>query len=223
MFEEINGFIDKKEQPGNLDHAIELLERLKAAHPEQDIIRGKLAHAHWYKGHFTPEGDPAQERIFERGMNLGKEAITLNPRATYGNYWYAANLGSWGLCRGMMASLKGIDPMFKAMQIVLKENENFFFGGPHRVLGRLYHQAPGWPISIGNKNKAVHHLERAVQLGPDFIHNHLYLSEFYLDTGKKDKAREQLDWIINKQLNPDHAREDGEYREQARQLRSKFF
>jgi hypothetical protein len=109
------------------------------------------------------------------------------------------------------------------MEVVLKENENFFFAGPHRVLGRLYHQAPGWPISIGNKNKAAHHLERAVELGPKFMHNRLYLSEFYLDTGKKKKALVHLDWMIETPLNPEHEKEDGEYKEQARQLKARFF
>jgi tetratricopeptide (TPR) repeat protein len=223
MFEQINALIDKREQPGNLDRAVELLLELRDKHPEKDIIRGKLAHAFFYKGHFTPEGNPERERAFEQGMNYGKEAVTLYPRAVYGNYWYAANLGSWGLCHGIMASLKSIDPMRKSMDIVLKENEDFFFCGPHRVLGRLFHQAPGWPISIGNKNKASHHLERAVERAPTFMHNRLYLSEFYLDTGKKNKAREHLDWMIETPLHPDHEQEDGEYKEQAQQLRRRFF
>ena len=156
-------------------------------------------------------------------VNCGKEAITLNPKAVYGNYWYAANLGSWGLCRGIMSSLKSITPMRKSMEIVLKENENFYFAGPHRVLGRLYHQAPGWPISIGNKSKASDHLERAVKLAPTFFHNRLYLAEFYLDVGKKPKAKEHLEWILATPIHPDHIKEDGEYREHAEQLNAKFF
>lgn len=223
MFEEINKYIDQREQSGNLDKAIELLKELKNKHPEKDIIRGKLAHAHYYKGHFTPEGDPAREAQFEAGMTYGQEAITLNPKAVYGNYWYAANLGSWGLCRGIMSSLKSITPMRKSMEIVLKGNENFYFAGPHRVLGRLYHQAPGWPISIGNKSKAADHLERAVKLAPTFFHNRLYLAEFYLDVGKKAKAKEHLEWMLDTPINPDHIKEDGEYREQAEQLKEKFF
>ncbi len=87
----------------------------------------------------------------------------------------------------------------------------------------MFHQAPGWPISIGNKNKAAHHLERAVERAPTFMHNRLYLSEFYLDTGKKNKAREHLDWMIATPLHPDHEQEDGEYKEQAQQLRRRFF
>ena len=49
-------------------------------------------------------------------------------RALYGNYWYASNMGMLGLCRGIMASLKSIDPMRKAMEVVLKENDKFVIG-----------------------------------------------------------------------------------------------
>jgi len=151
-------------------------------------------------------------------VRYGQEAITLNPRAVYGNFWYASNVGYLGMCRGALASLAGIDPFRKSMEIVLKENENFFFAGPHRALGRLFHQAPGWPISIGNKNKAADHLEKAVQLAPDFFNNRLYFAEILMDTGKREKAIEHLKWCKDTALNPDHAIEDGMYKEQAEKL-----
>lgn len=223
MFEEVNACIDKKEVPGNLDRAVQLLEELKNKHPEKDIVRGKLAHACFYRAYFLPEGSAERERWFERGVNSGQEAITLNPRARYGNYWFASNLGMLGLCRGVMASLKSIDPMKRSMEIVVQENERFFFAGPHRALGRLYHQAPGWPISIGSKSKALEHLERAVKLAPAFFHNRLYLAELYVDLHKRDKAKEQLDWLISSALNPDHAVEDGHYQAQAYKLRETYF
>jgi tetratricopeptide (TPR) repeat protein len=223
MFEEIGNLINHKEEPGNLDRAVQLLEQLKREHPENDVVRGKLAHAHFYKGYLAPEGSKERERFFDRGRGYGHEAITLNPRALYGNYWFASNLGMLGLCRGIMASLRSIDPYRKSMSIVLDVNERFFFGGPHRGLGRLYHQAPGWPISVGNKAKAADHFERAVEIAPDFIHNRLLLVELYLDVGKKSQAREHLEWILKVPIKPEHRIEDGEYRSQAERLYRKFF
>lgn len=223
MFEEIGKLIDKKEAPGNLDRAVEMLMKLKGEHPSNDIVRGKLAHAHYYLGYLAPEGSREREEYFDKGVQYGEQAITLNPRAIYGNYWYAANLGMRGLCRGIMASLRSIEPMRKALMVVLQENERFYFGGPHRTLGRLYHQAPGWPISIGKKGKAMDHLERAVEIAPDFLHNRLFLAELLLDVGKKKEAREHLDFILEKPVNPDHQIEDGNYRKQARKMRSKLF
>lgn len=215
MFDEINTLIDERETAGKLEEAATKLEALKLRHPESDIIRGKLSNTYFYVGLFAPEGERAREEAFDKGCEYGKEAITLNPAAVYGNFWYASNLGYLGICRGVLASLASIDPFRKSMDIVLRENERFFFGGPHRALGRLYQQAPGWPISIGNKNKAAEHLERAVELFPDFVVNRLYLAEFYVETGKKDKAREHLEWCAKAELKPAHKREDGVYKDQA--------
>ncbi len=218
MFEEINELIDKRESAGSLDKAITLLEELKGKHPENDIIRGKLSNAYFYVGLFAEEGSRDREDAFDKGVNYGKEAITLNPKAIYGNFWYASNLGYLGMCKGVLASLTSIDPFRKSMEIVLKENENFFFAGPHRALGRLYHQAPGWPISIGNKNKAGEHLEKCVKIAPNFFANRLHLAEFLLDVGKKDQAREHLEWARETACNPGHEKEDGVFKEQAEQL-----
>jgi tetratricopeptide (TPR) repeat protein len=222
MLEEASKLIEFKEAPGNLDRAIELLERLVVEQPDKDIIRGKLSHAFFYKGFFAPEGSKQRAAFFERGMDYGKQAITLNRRAVYGNFWYASNLGMFGLCRGIMASLRSIDPMRRAMEVVLQENERFFFAGPHRALGRLYHQAPGWPVSIGSKTKAVDHLERGVELSPAFFCNRIYLAEFLLDIGKKAEARRHLEFVVSTPVNPAHQREDGDYQRLAQRLLDKI-
>ncbi len=41
MLEEVNACIDKKEAPGSLDRAIELLTQRNREHPVTDILRGK--------------------------------------------------------------------------------------------------------------------------------------------------------------------------------------
>lgn len=222
LLKEVNQYIDKREDAGALDKAVTKLLELKSLHPDLDIICGKLSSAYFYKGLF--EHDPKkQELYYEHGVNYGKEAITMNPKAIYGNFWYASNVGMLGLCRGVMASLASIDPMKKSMEIVLKENEGFFFGGPHRALGRLFHQAPGWPISIGNKTKALSHLERCVELGPEFFNNRLYLGELLIDIGQKTKAREHLEWCAAHEPKPEHKIEDIGYKEKAIEILKKYF
>jgi tetratricopeptide (TPR) repeat protein len=223
ILKEVNEFIDKREAEGNLDKAINKLLELKATNPDMDIICGKLSSAYFYKGLFESANSKKQELYYEHGVNYGKEAITMNPKAIYGNYWYASNVGMLGLCRGMMASLSSIDPMKRSYEIVLKENEKFFFGGPHRALGRIYHQAPGWPISVGNKTKALQHLEKAVELGPEFFNNRLYLAEIYIDIGQKNKAKEQLEWMVKREPKPEHRVEDIGYKEKGIEILGKYF
>jgi tetratricopeptide (TPR) repeat protein len=223
LLKEIGQHIDLRETPGNLDIAINQLMNLKSTYPNEDIINGKLSSAYFYKGLLEMNDPSKQEVYYEHGVNFGKEAVTLNPRAIYGNYWYASNVGMLGLSRGMMASLASVDPMKKSYEIVLKENEKFFFAGPHRSLGRLYHMAPGWPISVGNKTKALHHLEKAVEIAPEFFNNRLYLAELYIDIGNREKAKLELEWMIDKDCKPEHKIEDMVYKERGMEILKRYF
>jgi tetratricopeptide (TPR) repeat protein len=99
---------------------------------------------------------------------------------------------------------------------------SYFYGGPYRVLGRLYHKAPGFPFSIGNNKKAIEYLEKAVELGPKFYLNRLFLAEAYLSNRDRQKAREQLEWILAAALNVNHEREDEDYKRQAAELLEKL-
>jgi tetratricopeptide (TPR) repeat protein len=117
-----------------------------------------------------------------------------------------------------MQSLSLITPIKTAAERAARIDEGYFYGGPWRVLGRLYHKAPGFPFSIGNTKKAIECLEKAVELGPKFYLNRLFLAEAYISNRDKAKAREQLEWIINAPLNKNHEREDADYKRQAASL-----
>ncbi len=221
MFDEVTGLFDKREAPGNLDRALELLTDLERDHPAVDEIPGRIAYAYYYKGHFAT-AKAEQDRLFSAGIDAAQRAIARAPRSLWGNYWYAGNTGTLGVVRGIRASMKGIEPMHRALTIALDIDEHFYHAGPHRTSGRLFHKAPGWPISIGDKKKARHHLERAVEIAPDFFHNRIFLAELFLTLRDKARAREQLDWLIAATADPAHAREDEPYQRQARKLRAKL-
>jgi tetratricopeptide (TPR) repeat protein len=66
------------------------------------------------------------------------------------------------------------------------------FGGADRGLGLLCRDAPGWPVSIGNRARARKFLESAVALASDYPENVLNLAESYLKWGDKTDARQEL-------------------------------
>ena len=117
-----------------------------------------------------------------------------------------------------MKSLALVAPIKKLAERAAELDEGYFYGAAWRVLGRLYHQAPGFPISVGNKKKALECLEKALKLGPKFYLNHLFLAELYIATGEKAKAKERLQWILDAPLSKNHEREDADYKHQAQTL-----
>jgi tetratricopeptide (TPR) repeat protein len=103
------------------------------------------------------------------------------------------------------------------------------FAGPARTLGLLYFQAPGWPLSVGNKHKARQWLERAVTLSPEFPENQLNLAEAYLKWRQKDEAAKVLlkteaIWLAAKTnfTGAAHARDWRDWEDRRQNLRAEF-
>lgn len=91
--------------------------------------------------------------FFEEGENLAEKAIELDPANHLGYYWKSGNIGRWGQIKGILNSLFKAGPMKgvleKAVSLEPDHADSFY------VLGQLYEQLPGFPISFGNKDHAV--------------------------------------------------------------------
>jgi hypothetical protein len=62
----------------------------------------------------------------------------------------------------------------------------------------LYLEAPGWPVSLGNRAKARSHLHQAVKLDPTFPENRLNLMEAYERWKETALLRQELkEWELN--------------------------
>lgn len=204
----------------NLDYAHDLLHELIEKDSKCDWAYGLLAEIYFWTG----ENAPPDEKLFnyETGVEYGEKGIEVNENSLEANFWLAVNYGSYGQEKGVMKSLSLVQPIKTCLDRVLAIDESYFYGGPWRVLGRLYHKAPGFPISIGNTKKAIECLERAVSFGPKFFLNHLFLAEACLTAAEKQKAREHLEWIVNAPLNKNHEIEDAKIKEDAGRLLSEI-
>jgi len=63
--------------------------------------------------------------------------------------------------------------------------------GPDRSLGLLYRDAPVIG-SVGSRSRAREHLQRAVELAPQFPENRLNLIETYVKWGERSSAAAEL-------------------------------
>ena len=173
-----------------------------------------------YKGYIGTVEFSAEDKIFffDEGVECGKSGIEINADSLEANFWLSVNYGSYGQEKGIMQSLALISPIKEAAERAIALDANYFYGGAWRVLGRLYHKAPGFPFSIGSTKKAVEHLEKAVESGPKFFLNHLFLAEAYISNRDKAQASEHLKWILNTPSNANHEREDEGYKREAESL-----
>jgi hypothetical protein len=91
--------------------------------------------------------------IFVQGEGYADKAIAADPRNDLGYYWKSANIGRWGQVKGVVNSLFKAQPMKDLLVKELSLNPDRT--DPYYVLGELYRELPGWPVSFGNTDAAV--------------------------------------------------------------------
>jgi tetratricopeptide (TPR) repeat protein len=135
--------------------------------------------------------DPRREAIAREGIAACRQALRRDSNSAPAHYYLAFNLGQLARTR-LLGALKLVDEMEREFLSAIALDPKFDYAGPHRSLGTLYFEAPGWPASIGNKGKARRHLEKAVELAPDFPGNRLMLLEAYVRWGEHAQVMNQL-------------------------------
>ena len=152
----------------------------------------------YYIGEHTP--DKKEKRaIFSRGVYYAEKAVDAEPERPDGHYWHGVNNGMYGDTRGVLKSLSLVKPIKNAMNKVIELDRSYEEGGADRVLGRVYYKLPGF--AGGSKDKSLEHLLKSLEYGPNDAVTRIYLAETYLDMKEKEKAREQLEFVLN--LPPD--------------------
>lgn len=134
---------------------------------------------------------------YEKGKYYAELLIRENPAWADGHYWKAINLCGVAEVGGASRALRLLPEIVETMEKAAAIDPTIDQAGPHRVLGRIFSEAPAWPISVGDMHKSLHHLTLAVQIAPDNTTNHLYLAETLLRLDKKNQALAELDKVFH--------------------------
>ncbi len=130
-------------------------------------------------------------RIADEGIAIGRRLIGRKPDLVQMHYYLGMNLGQLADTKRNLAALRIVDEMEREFEAARKLDEHFDHAGPDRNLGLLYFEAPSF-ISIGSRSKARQHLQRAVELAPDFPENRLNYLEALLKWGDRSEALREL-------------------------------
>ena len=218
IYEKVQKLIDERElSDENLETARDELFALVERDEECAWAYALLAEINFWLGE-TAEDAEDKLAFYDEGVQCGEAAVGIDENSLEANFWLAVCYGAYGQEKGVMQSLALVQPIKKAAEKAAAIDGSYFYGGPWRVLGRLYHKAPGFPISVGSTKKAIECLEKAVAAGEKFFLNRIFLAEAYLSNRDRAKAREQLEWVLNAAPNKNHEREDEALKREAQQL-----
>jgi len=149
------------------------------ADPKNDEAVWRFGRACFDLGEFAKDDD-AREKLALEGIEVCRAVVARSPKHAAGLYYLGMNLGQLARTKTL-----GALSIVREMEVVFKRSaeldNKFHYAGADRCLGLIYLDAPGWPTSIGSKSKARQHLQRCVELSPEYPDNHLELMEAYLE------------------------------------------
>jgi tetratricopeptide (TPR) repeat protein len=174
----------------------------------------RLARILYWIGDHTPAND-AKKQLFQQGIDHAKKAVELGPDKADGHFWLGVCYGVYGEAKGVLKSLALVKPIKAEMRRVLEIDPAYDRGGADRVLGRVYHQLPGF--AGGSEKLSLQHLQKAVEYGPRVGLNLLYLSDTYVSLDRVEDARKALETILTMEPMPDLLPETAEEQAQARE------
>jgi len=212
------------DQRGDLAKAKEALAKYREALAQgEDKYEAywKMARVEYWIGDRTTDNNE-KKTIFGQGIEDAKKAVELAPTKADGHFWLGVNYGSYGEAKGVLKSLSLVGPIKAEMGAVLRIDAGYENGGANRVLGRVYYKLPGF---VGGSNKkSLLNLLRSKQLGPKDGLTRIYLAETYLALDEVEKAREELEFVLNLEADPNDAGQVAElpdHKEQAKKLLQK--
>jgi len=154
----------------------------------------RVAHICFLLGELSPQED--KQAYFEKGRHYGEVLAREQPAWAEGHYWRALNLCGLAELGGARRGLKLVPQIVEALEKAAKVQPDYDQAGPHRVLGRIFFEAPSWPLSVGDIHMSLEHLTTAVAIAPQNSSNHLFLAETLLTLKKKAEARKELDLVL---------------------------
>jgi hypothetical protein len=160
------------------------------------------AELYWRASRETLElGDIAEEAkkqqadilaLFSQGEGYADKAIAADPQNDLGYYWKSSNIGRGGQVKGVLNSLFLAGPMKDLLVKELSINPNR--ADPYFVLGQLYRELPGWPVSFGNMDAAVSLGRKAVDLRKGQVQNGTEKDYVYNFTTELAKTLYKRNW-----------------------------
>ena len=154
-------------------------------------------------------------KLFEDGRDAGKIASRIEPDKPDGYFWYGANLAELAKQSPVTVGYSSVDNIRDAMNKVIEIQPGYQGASAYDILGGIELNTR---LFGGKASKAVEYLEKGVELEKNNSNLRLHLAQAYLDDNKLDLAKQQLQYIVKMQPDPDYIPEHQQNVAEAKRL-----
>lgn len=181
--------------PDKVDRLLSIFAKRAQDDPADYAAREKAALFAFYAWRLEKHDNKRRLQLATLTARFGKEMIALRPNGAPGHHWLGAGLGLVGLTRGVLNSLQLVPQIKTQLERAAELDPGYIDGNALASLGRVYTVLPGFPLSIGDKEKALQYLLQARKAGPGFTLTQLYLGDLLWALGRNDEAVAELEKI----------------------------
>lgn len=180
----------------NLAGCLQLQEMISnelVKNPNSDEYYWIYAAMYYFQGDYY-ESDPAKKKAFFNKTKLyAAKALSINSNSADGHYWLGIGEAKWAEANGILDSLFAAPDIKDEMTKIIKIQPDYFHGIAFAVRAKVYDFAPGWPISVGDKDKAYQDLATAMKYGPDSRIIYQQYAEILMNDNKYIEAKKMIE------------------------------
>lgn len=186
------------EAAGHGRQALEVLERALRAAPDRYELLWRAARA----GYHVAESADRNEALalLSQAIEAGERAVGSSPERVEGHFWLGASYGSYAERKGGFKAWRLTGKLREEMEAVLRLQPDYEGGDAYRALGELDRQLP-WILG-GRKSRGLTRLQEGSRRCPANLELRLSLATAYMDTGRREEARRELQAILNTPVDP---------------------
>jgi tetratricopeptide (TPR) repeat protein len=175
---------------GNIDVVRRHLEMFyTAAQRDPDNLEAHLRGAQFAFYAWRLEKEQSERlRYAQLCLRLGTRAAEIDPEHPGGWYWKGSSLAMIGLVQGVLNSLQLVPTGLRHFERMKQLDGGYLDGGGIASLARMYAVLPGFPLSVGNRNRGKEMLLDGYERFPTNSYFPLYLADIAWDEGETDAA-----------------------------------
>lgn len=152
-----------------------------------------LARVSFIWGDIRATTDDQKIAAYDRGRQVARRVVELEPQHVEGRFWYALNTARWGQIKGVMRSLFLVPTVQEEVQIILDLNPRFT--PVYALAGNVFYEVPG--LFGGSLKKAEEMFRRGLEQDPHFTAMRVGLGKTLLKLGRVAEAQRELQAVLD--------------------------
>ncbi|RTQ99174.1 hypothetical protein [Halomonas nitroreducens] len=171
----------------------------------------------WAEIRYTLPAD-RQADAYARLAEAADKALAAHPDAAELHVWAGIVRATQAGASGGLGALSLVKQARAQLEAALALDPLALDGAAYTSLGALYYQAPGWPLSFGDDDRAEHYLRRGLAVNPGGLDSLFFWGDYLHEQGRDEQARRVLRQALDASPRPGRERADAGRREEIRHL-----